>query len=73
MLDRIGAAIVQKYQTSSCQQLAAERQAPPSAQKEAMKARIGQQLQSNAAMRAQLVNQIAVPVVDKMIACGFEP
>ena len=73
MIDRVAAAIVQKYQTSSCQQLAAERAAPPSAQKQAMKAKIGQKLQSDAAMRAALVSQIAAPVVDKMIACGFEP
>jgi hypothetical protein len=64
---------VQKYQTSTCEQLAAERQAPPSAQKEAIKDRIGQQLRQDAAMRADFVNKIAAPVVDKMIVCGFVP
>lgn len=73
VFDRVPAAIVQKYQTSSCQQLAAEKQAPPNAQKEAMKDRIGHQLQQDPAMRAALVNKVAVPVVDKMIACGFIP
>jgi hypothetical protein len=73
VLDRVAAAIVQKYQTSSCQQLAAEKQAPPDAQKEAMKDRIGHQLQQDPQMRAALVNKVAAPVVDKMIACGFIP
>jgi hypothetical protein len=73
VLDRVAAAIVQKYQTSSCQQLAAEKQAPPDAQKEAMKDRIGHQLQQDAAMRAALVSKVAAPVVDKMILCGFVP
>lgn len=73
VLDRVATAIVQKYQTSSCQQLAAAKQAPPDAQKEAMKDRIGHQLQQDPAMRAALVNKVAAPVVDKMILCGFVP
>lgn len=70
---RTVAGDIQKYQTSSCQQLAAEKQATPDAQKEAMKDRIGQQLQRDPAMPAALVNKVAAPVVDKMIACGFIP
>lgn len=73
LADQIAAKVVQKYQTSTCEQLAAERQAPPSAQKEAIKDRIGQQLRQDAAMRADFVNKIAAPVVDKMIVCGFVP
>ncbi len=73
LLDRIASAVVQKYQTSSCEQLAAEKLAPKSAQKEAAEARLGQQLQRDPAMRAALVSKVAAPVVDKMIACGFIP
>ncbi len=73
VLDRVAAAIVQKYQTSSCQQLAAEKQAAPNAQKETMKDRVGHQLQQDPQMRAALVSKVAAPVVYKMIACGFIP
>jgi hypothetical protein len=73
MADKIAAKLVQKYQTSTCDQLAAERQAPPSAQKEAIKEQVGQKLRSDPAMRADFVNKVAAPVVDKMIVCGFVP
>ena len=71
--DQLAAKLVAKYQTSSCQQLAQERQAPPNAQKQALEVRIGQQLQLNPQMRVNFVNKVAPTIVDKMIVCGFIP
>ena len=73
VIDHMAASLVQKYQTSSCAQLAQERQAPPNPQQEALKDRVGQQLQRDPQMRAALVGKVAAPVVDKMIVCGFIP
>jgi len=73
MLDAAATRLVQKYQSSSCQQLAAERQAPASPQKEAMKQRAGQYLREDAQARQEFVARVAAPIVDKMIVCGFIP
>jgi hypothetical protein len=71
--DQVAAKVVAKYNTASCSALAAERQAPASAQKDAMKARVGGMLRGDAGMRADFVNKVAPTIVNKMIVCGFIP
>jgi hypothetical protein len=71
--DQVAASIVQKYNSATCAQLAAERQAAASAPKSPMKQRAGAMLQQDAAMRADFVNKVAPTIVNKMIVCGFIP
>jgi hypothetical protein len=71
--DKAAAMIVQKYSTSSCETLAQERKAPPTAQKEAMKAKLADALRQNAGMRASFVAKVAPTIANKMIECGFIP
>jgi hypothetical protein len=71
--DQIAASIVQKYNTETCAQLAAERQAAAGAPQSPMKQRAGAMLQQDAAMRADFVNKVAPTVVNKMIVCGMIP
>lgn len=73
MVDAAATKVVQKYQGSSCQQLAAERAAPKPADKAAAKERIGELLRQDAQVRHEFVGKVAAPVVDKMIVCGFIP
>ena len=73
VVDAVASKLVQKYQSESCEQLAAERQAPKSAQKEAAAQRAGQLLREDAQARAAFVSRVAQPIVDKMIVCGFVP
>ena len=73
VVDKVAANLVTKYQTSTCAQLAAERENPPTGAKEAMTQRAGDMLQQNAGIRAAFVSQVAGPIVDKMIVCGFVP
>lgn len=73
LVDAVAARLVQKYQSSSCEQLAAERQAPKPPQREAMKERVGNLLRQNPTMRMEFVSKVAAPIADKMIVCGFIP
>jgi|WetSurMetagenome_2_1015567.scaffolds.fasta_scaffold109775_2 hypothetical protein len=73
VLDRVAARIVEKYQTSSCEQLAQQRQAPRSANKQQAEQRVGQMLRQDPAARAAFVSKVAAPIADKMIQCGFIP
>lgn len=72
MVDKVAAKIIQKYQTSTCEQLWAEKAAgkqPPSE----MEQRAIAVLRSDPAMRAALFNQISAPIVSKMFECGMIP
>jgi hypothetical protein len=73
MVDAAATKLVQKYQSSSCQQLAAEHQAPKTAQKEAAVKKVGELLRQDASVRHEFVGKVAAPIVDKMIVCGFIP
>ena len=71
--DKIADKLIQKYQTSSCQQLKQEKQQPPSAQKEAMEQKVVQTLHQDAALRKHFLDRVAAPIVNKLFECGFIP
>lgn len=71
VLDAVANKVVQKYQTSTCQQLmmAKAQKAPPSAgEQKAM-----EMLKTDMQMRHEFVGIVADPVVDKLIQCGMIP
>jgi hypothetical protein len=71
IMDKIAAKVVQKYQTSSCEQLyeekAQKKQPGPEEQK------IVQLLHGDPQMRAAFINKIAPPIANKMFDCGMIP
>lgn len=73
MLDRVAGKIVQKYQTSSCQQLAAERAHPPTGRRAAAEQRVVQLLHEDPTMRQEFINRVAAPIANKLFECGMIP
>ena len=73
MLDRFADKVVQKYQNSSCQQLAAQRANQPTGQRAQMEQRFIQMLHQNPQMREAFLNRVAAPIANKMFECGFIP
>ncbi|HXZ17406.1 MAG TPA: hypothetical protein VEH77_15845 [Roseiarcus sp.] len=73
ILDKIAQKVVQKYQTSSCEQLKAEKEKPPSAQREEMEQRAIGMLRSDAQMRRAFLDKVAAPIADKLLECGMIP
>lgn len=73
MLDQIASKVVQKYQTSSCQQLAAERGRPPTAQRAAMEERAVRLLHEDPSMRQEFLNRVAAPIANKLFECNMIP
>ena len=69
IMEAVANKVIQKYQTSSCEQLWAQKQAPKSAEEQRM---IGL-LQGDPQMRAAFLNKIAGPVSNKMFECGMIP
>jgi hypothetical protein len=71
MVDAVANKVVQKYQSSTCQQLMqqkAQKQPPSAAEQKAM-----EMLKTDMQMRHEFVGIVANPVVDKLIQCGMIP
>ena len=69
MLDMVANKVVQKYQSSTCEQLWANRGKAPSEQEQ----RVLGFLKSDPQMRQEFFNRIAGPVMNKMFDCGMIP
>jgi hypothetical protein len=71
ILDKVANKVIQKYETSTCQQLWAERanKQPPSPQEQ----KAIQFLKTDPQMRTLFLNRVAGPIANKMFACGMIP
>ena len=73
VIDTFADRLIQKYQTSTCEQLWQERiqkQGQPKSPEE--QHAIGM-LQSNPQMRAAFINKVAAPIANKLFDCGLIP
>jgi hypothetical protein len=71
--DIVADKIIKKYQTSSCQDLQAQKKASATAQKEEREQRVIEALKRDPKMRQHFLNRIAGPVVNRMFECGMIP
>ena len=71
IMDKVADKVIQKYQTSTCEQLWVKKsqKAPPSAEEQKAIAF----LKSDPQMRAAFINKIAPPIANKMFDCGMIP
>ena len=71
LMDAVANKVIQKYQTSTCEQLWQKKsqKAPPSQQEQ----KVIQLLKSDPQMRQAFLDKIAGPVVNKMFECGMIP
>jgi hypothetical protein len=70
LLDELAGRVVQKYQTSSCQQLAAQRGHHPTGP---MEERAIRMLHEDPGMRQEFINRVAAPIASKLFECGLIP
>jgi len=73
IMDKIADKIIQKYQTSTCQQLYQERAQKQGKPKSAEEQRAIGILRNDPQMRAAFINKIAAPIANKMFECGMIP
>jgi hypothetical protein len=73
IMDRIAQRVVQKYQTSSCEQLAAQRAQRATGGRGGMEERAVQLLREDPHMRQAFLNKVAAPIANKMFECGMIP
>jgi hypothetical protein len=71
IMDKVADKVIQKYQSSSCEQLyqgRAEKKQPGPEEQKAL-----QILHSDAQMRAAFINKVAPPIANKLFDCGMIP
>jgi hypothetical protein len=71
IMNSIAAKVIQKYQTSSCEQLYQQKAEKPPPGPEEQK--LIQLLKGDPQMRAAFINKIAPPIANKMFDCGMIP
>ena len=69
ILDAVAGKVVQKYQSSTCEQLWEKKGQPKGPEEQKI---IGM-LKNDAAMRTEFLNRVAGPIANKMFECGMIP
>ena len=69
ILDAIADKVIQKYQSSTCEQLWVQKSAP----KPPMEQEMIQKLRSAPELRLAFINRVAAPIANKMFECGMIP
>ena len=69
VLDMVAGKVIQKYQSSSCEQLWQQKGAPKSQEEQ----RVIGILKNDPQMRTAFINQVAAPIANKMFECGMIP
>lgn len=73
IMDRIAQKVVQKYQSSSCQELAMKKKQPPAGKQAQVEARAIELLRQDPQMRQEFLNRVAGPIANKLFDCGMIP
>jgi hypothetical protein len=73
VLDKVAQKVIDKYQTSSCEDLKAQKEQPPDPQQAATKQKVVGMLKSDPKMREHFLNKVAAPIANKMFECGMIP
>ena len=69
IMDAVANKVIQKYESSTCEQLWAQKQQPKSAEEQ----RVIGLLKSDPAMRTEFLNRVAGPITNKVFDCGMIP
>jgi hypothetical protein len=69
IMDKVADKVIQKYQTSTCEQLWQQKSQPKSQEEQ----RIIGLLKNDPQMRTAFFNRISGPIVNKMFECGMIP
>ena len=73
LMDKLADRVVQKYQSSSCQDLIAKKSQPQMGKREMMEEKAVEMLRKDPQMRSEFLNRVAGPIANKMFECGMIP
>ena len=73
LMDKLADRVVQKYQSSTCQDLIAKKSQPQTGKREMMEEKAVDMLRKDPQMRTEFLNRVAGPIANKMFECGMIP
>jgi hypothetical protein len=73
ILDKIADKVIQKYQSSTCEQLWQQKAEKGKTPESPMEQRALGMLKSDPQMRSAFINKVAAPIANKMFECGMIP
>ena len=73
IMDKLADRVVQKYQKSSCQELAQKKSQPPTGEKALIEQKAIEMMRKDPQMRTEFLNRVAGPIANKMFECGMIP
>ena len=73
LMEKIAQKVVQKYQQSSCEDLAQQKSQPPTGKEAQMMQKAVKALHNDPQMRTEFINIVAAPIANKLFECGMIP
>jgi hypothetical protein len=73
IMDKVAEKVIQKYQSSTCEQLWQEKAQGQGQPKPEMEQRAVKLLKEDPQMRQAFFNKVSAPIVNKMFECGMIP
>jgi hypothetical protein len=73
LMEKVAERVIQKYQTSSCEQLAMQKSHPPTGERAEIEHRVIELLRNDPQMRTAFLNSVAAPIANKLFECGMIP
>ena len=73
LVDRLAEKVVQKYERSSCEQLAAQRGHRPTGEQAEMEERAVRLMHEDPQIRREFIGRVAAPIANKLFECGLIP
>lgn len=73
IMDKLADRVVQKYQSSSCQDLIQKKSQPQTGKREMVEEKALEMLRKDPQMRTEFLNRVAGPIANKMFECGMIP
>jgi hypothetical protein len=73
IMEKVAERVIQKYQTSSCEQLAMQKSHPPTGERAEIEHRVMEMLRNDPQMRTAFLNRVAAPIANKLFECGMIP
>ena len=73
VMEKMAQKVVEKYQTSSCQDLTKQKSQPPTGKQAQIADRAVQMLRNDPQMRTEFLNRVAAPIANKIFECGMIP
>jgi len=73
IMDAVAQKLIDKYNNSTCVQLATAKSEKPTGQKAEMEQRVIQMMKADPQMRKAFIDRVAAPIANKMFECGMIP